>query len=231
MWNQGKLECLLLRLDRTHKNIASYQCKFQWRSACKISRMELMLTYAQSAWISATYIEQKRKRSSDVSRMLSSLFRTLSAVNHENIYKLLNNYGIETSPLEAANQDPSLCVALPWSEISPSLSCFVPISCTIIDICPFFQFFLPSFLYCFKMICWIWYLYDCVFLCTVKNWPWFDNKKHRVILVLFSIRICKCHGVKVKAHPKTGGKTFLDLSITNKSQTATAIVAMTADIS
>jgi len=39
--------------------------------------------------------------------------RTLSAVNHENIYKLLNNYGIETSPLEAANQDPSLCVALP----------------------------------------------------------------------------------------------------------------------
>jgi len=39
--------------------------------------------------------------------------RTLSAENHQNIYKMLENYGIDTSPLEAANQDSPLCALLP----------------------------------------------------------------------------------------------------------------------
>ena len=69
------------------------------------------------------------------------------------------------------------------------------------------------------------------FFAPSKNDHDLITKSNESFLVLFSIITCKCHEGKVKAHPKTGGKTFLDLSITNKSQTATAIVAMTADIS
>jgi len=39
--------------------------------------------------------------------------RSLSAENRSSIYKMLDNYGISTSSLEAANQDATLCAALP----------------------------------------------------------------------------------------------------------------------
>jgi len=37
--------------------------------------------------------------------------RTLSAENHQNIYKMLDNYGISTSSLKVTNQDETLCGA------------------------------------------------------------------------------------------------------------------------
>jgi len=39
--------------------------------------------------------------------------RTISAETHERIYTLLDGFGIRTSPLEKANQDPALCGSLP----------------------------------------------------------------------------------------------------------------------
>merc|ERR1711942_70373 len=38
--------------------------------------------------------------------------RTLSAETHQNIYKMLKDYGISTDALEKTNQDPNLCAIL-----------------------------------------------------------------------------------------------------------------------
>ena len=41
------------------------------------------------------------------------IFRTLSAKKRKNIYKMLEKYEIDPSPLDATNQDPTLCAILP----------------------------------------------------------------------------------------------------------------------